>query len=435
MTAKSRVQRKEQKALETREFTHQNRPIAARIDSVNVDRDQMRISGNSVNTEAGILHPFYSRNAWFRAYPEAGSVVTAHAQAEDPGQYAILSYYRNSSTEGRRLQTDANIPADTYRKMYQGELEVSSIGKAQTYWSRNGDLEHRAGLITQRLSHDGLEIKAYAPTHIRQILGYSAKTPAVQYIADEERFGATKRSIGNPYLSKYIGPTSGNVVPAFPSSGVGIDYHKEYVRVMYVRPTIGTPSALPLIDYREGSVVVNDLGLPDTQPIVAVPGVIGTSLVPPYRFRGKYFTIGLPTAPGAPSPPSNMLDFVMSSATGSVGVSLPATGGLSVSAPLGIGMQAVGPIQMQSGAGVSITTALGLSVTTPGATSITSSLTKIGSAASVPLPALRVGDPIQVILTVAHLAAMGFAPATPGGAPFVVVTGFATKGSTSVLLG
>lgn len=253
-----------------------NRPLTTQVAATNPENDTMQVGSleGAGSPTIGIPHPFMSPNSWIRAYPETGSFALMHIKAESP-DWVPLGYIRDTASVSRRDATKAIIPFDRYRKMYEGEIQISSKGNADLYLSQRGDLESRSGLITQTLSMDKYEIKSRAPTHIREIPGKVASP--LPGLGDEERFGLIKRSIKGdenfqtwfPIYSAYVAP------PA-------IALAKEYVRIIKTRFGPATPSLAPVIDIREGTIVLDDQGIPVP---VGAANVIG-----PLRMDAKYHT-------------------------------------------------------------------------------------------------------------------------------------------------
>lgn len=367
--------------------SYRSKPVSGQVVSVNTENDTMRVDAGSTGTPTtGIPHGYSGPNSWMRFYPEAGTGVILQERAEDRS-FIATGYYRNSdSTEGRDA-TDAEIPANMRRKMYVGEWELSSIGQGQAYADRRGNLEFRSGLMRLQINQDRLDTSSYAGTHIREVSGRSvAVGPGLN---DQERFGLIKRSPVNVAFETYFGGPDATTATSPFQNGAAAVWGKEYVRNISTRPTSSAPSVLPIVDHREGTTVVNDLGAPDMVPIPTLP----TPVKGPFRFRSRWYV--LPNASTLASAPYTSLDVGMDLA-GNLGVSLPIAGNLTVSVA---GSQG-GAIDFVAANRYGLTVgAQGIKTVTSGPALYTAQMFQFSTATQA-LPVARVSDTVSIDLAI-----------------------------------
>lgn len=385
------------------------KPVSSQVQSVNTENDLMVVdAGSSGTPTVGIPHPYIGPNSWFRFYPEAGSPVLVQQRAEDHSMVS-LGYYRDSSSTATREATDAEIPTFTRRKMYIGEFELSSLKQGQVYGDRRGNLEFRSGLMNMGINQDRLEIGAYTGTHIRKVSGSTVATGAS--LADQERFGLIKRSPVNPAFEAYFGgPESTSPTTPFQFVGSPV-YGKEYVRNISTRPTSGAPSVIPVVDYREGTTVVTDQGIPDITPIATIPPTKG-----PYRMRARWFT--LPNASISTVGAFTSLDIGMD-LSGNLGIALPDAGNLRLSVA---GSQG-GKIDVVAGNSWSFLIGTqGYKLTTSGSMTENCQYKEVNTPGGA-LPIARVGDSVSIDLAILatfiapYLHDSNLAPLTPAPPP------------------
>jgi len=186
-----------------------------------------------------LTHPAMGIRAWIRFMPEEGSsaVLTQRADTAAPE----VLYYSGSKSA---TKVDAYLRGvGHYRPMNLGEAEVSSSGFAQTYWTKQGALRLRGGIITGWLAQDELEVGFRAPIHRRLLHDYAHESPLVA----EERFGIVWRK-GDDHTKRTYIKRDG-------------DYAREYVRSLNFEGSPGT-----LVHHQEGHVIDTD-GVDITSPV------------------------------------------------------------------------------------------------------------------------------------------------------------------------
>lgn len=204
------------------------------------------------------LHPYMGRQSWIRVGAESGGSVIA-AQRGDSLEPELLAYTNQNPEDGIGVY---KAQQGLMRPIQVGEIEIASIGGAQTYWSERPLLEQRAGLIRSWLDQDITESGQKSPIHTRQLHLHQ-----VDKIGDEERFGVVSRPDGPlPFNRQYITADRApdpEMVAAFvikATEGILAEpgpFAKEYTRVL----KSGALFPEVLVDHREGDVI-DDRGTP-----------------------------------------------------------------------------------------------------------------------------------------------------------------------------
>jgi hypothetical protein len=216
-----------------------SRPSQAHFGSISGLTEKGTATDFGGGRPVGITHPAMGVRAWIRFIPEEGSSAVL-TQRSDTGEPEILYY------SGSRASTkiDAYLRGiGHYRPLDLGEVEISSSGLAQTFWSRRGGLYMRGGTTQGWLVNDDQEVGFKAATHRRLLHDYSHD----RVLSGEERFGLVWRKGDNHTKRKYIKKDG--------------DFAREYVRAISFE---GSPT--DLVVYREGHVYDED-GEPVTSPI------------------------------------------------------------------------------------------------------------------------------------------------------------------------
>lgn len=237
-------------------------PFLGVVDSVQNVSEFMKVLHHGGTSTVRVLHPYVGSQHWHRVGPDTGQRVLLQVRQDSREPEASAYYHTDARDKTPELRAQAyQANKGLYRPIQQGEQEIVSAGAAQTFWSRRGILDSRAGPIQHWLDQDRLEAGARAPAHTRQgLLNVPEK------ITDEERFGVVMRSDDNSTVFvKYIDapPASPSLTPptvnasaasdpvgavtAAVSSLTAADPAKEYLRVL-------TGKDGPIVDTREGHV-------------------------------------------------------------------------------------------------------------------------------------------------------------------------------------
>jgi hypothetical protein len=228
-----------QRRLHGTDVEYAKRPYGAVLISTNPQRDQITFEGPRSGRTIPISHPYLGPGSWIRVMPERATRLIVNSRA-DSGEPFISAYVAEASSQGQIDSTyrDNNF---YYRRLREGEIDVSSNGLAQTHWAQGGTLSHRAGPLTSIMSVEKLEINSKAPTIIQRTLDNE-----VSEISSEIRFGVVKRvNSTDETQDKYV-----RIQPEGASSRV---FAKEYLRNIASKAPPYT-----LVDHREGHVIDND---------------------------------------------------------------------------------------------------------------------------------------------------------------------------------
>ena len=250
------------------------------IQSVSGANQSAQVSYSGGATSTSLPHPYEGAMSWIRAIPDTGSsaLMTYRIDTSDP----VILRYLNDNPTSKIAGYDSGM--NLYRPLSGGEIEIHSVGLAQTSYGQRPILEQRGGMIRSWLDQDKLESGQQAPLHTRRLWQYSSPD-----ISDEERFGVVRRPIKlNAANATYLKQTKssnfsmypypdftlpGGVAAAFSSLAQTFaaateaasaltgtfkirPFAKEYLRV------IGNPiypiPPVNLIDIREGQVFDDD---------------------------------------------------------------------------------------------------------------------------------------------------------------------------------
>ena len=122
----------------------QSRPFGAIIKSVApTEKTKVSYYGNR-DREVNVPHPFISTASWIRAIPERGTEMLMLYRSDQGDPQLVNTFQRD--TEGRVNAYRNGI--GVYRALYPGEIEINSVGLAQTFHSRRGVLTQKAGWIS-----------------------------------------------------------------------------------------------------------------------------------------------------------------------------------------------------------------------------------------------------------------------------------------------
>lgn len=206
-------------------------------ESISTSTEEVNVSGFGVGKATRVTHPYMGVRSWIRVMPEPGTaaVVAVRGDTAEPE----ISYYWSGLPWNKVKEYLAG--QGHYRPLNIGEIEVSSYGLSQAYFSRRGNLRLRGGVTTIWASNDELETGSKAPTHRRLLHDHSHND-----IVSEERYGVMWRK-GDDHTKR--------IYPKKNSS-----FAKEYIRSL-------TYSGVPyiLFQHQEGHVF-NSAGEEVTSP-------------------------------------------------------------------------------------------------------------------------------------------------------------------------
>lgn len=160
------------------------KPYLGQIRSYDDSQDKVRVASPTGEINIPLSHPFISANSWIRAIPETNASVWLHHR-HDNRRVGMLGY--TNDVLSTRID-DFGRGTGVWRRLKQGEIEISSFGVAGAFFGRDGTLAVRGGLVYGELSHPRLESWMRAPLHTRRLSLNVDNT-----IGDEERYGVVKR--------------------------------------------------------------------------------------------------------------------------------------------------------------------------------------------------------------------------------------------------
>lgn len=227
-----------------------NQPFGMQVTSVSSDTEIAKFSyyGNR-DRAIELPHPFVSSSAWIRAMPEAGANYVGIFRSDEANPQPTATYARGLSkrleayTQGRSI----------YRPIMPGEIDISSSGQGQAFFSRRPMFNLQAGMLSRSADQDSLSIVDLAPIHHQRLLQHSSSA-----LGDETRVGVVQR----PAPSS-AGYSSWDYV--FPK--VNGNYAAEYYRHLK-NPANASPAVLA--ETQEGHVLDID-GVQITQSRTEIP--------------------------------------------------------------------------------------------------------------------------------------------------------------------
>jgi hypothetical protein len=162
-----------------------DKPYSVYIDSVSSDSEKVTVRNHSTRgRELSISHPFISTGSWIRALPEVGAQYMATNRADDSDPQLLSSI--NKTTEVR--VTAYRDRLGVFRSLSPGEIEISSSGLSQAFFSSRAFNAVRAGLLLRTMNQDELTIMDRSPIQTKQFLNYKAGE-----LGDEYRIGIVSR--------------------------------------------------------------------------------------------------------------------------------------------------------------------------------------------------------------------------------------------------
>lgn len=171
-----------------------DKPYSSYVDSISNDTERVIVKNWATRgRELSIAHPFISTGSWIRALPETGAQYMTVSRSDDSEPQLISTI--SKGTEVRVSAYRAKIGA--FRSLSPGEIEISSSGFAQAFYSNRAFNSIRAGLLVRTMNQDDLTINDRAPIQTKQFLNYKAGE-----LGDEHRLGIVSRP-KNAWKSTY----------------------------------------------------------------------------------------------------------------------------------------------------------------------------------------------------------------------------------------
>lgn len=224
------------------ESQYATRPYGVVTTSVNPETDEFTYTGPRAGRTAPISHPYLGPSSWIRVMPERSTRMILDSRV-DTGE-TFTSAYMAEAGAGKLIRATYEDSRFYYRRLREGEIDITSTGLASAHFGSDGTLSLRGGPVTQVLDTPNLELNQKAPTVIQRSLDNSTT-----------RFGVVKRRTEEDQPQDVwirITPDGGDEV-----------FAKEYMRVLTSKS-----SPFSLVDHREGHVVADD----GTEPTSSVTG-------------------------------------------------------------------------------------------------------------------------------------------------------------------
>lgn len=230
------------KRLHSTEKEYATRPYGVVTTTVNPETDEFTYTGPRTGRTAPVSHPYLGPSSWIRVMPERNTKMILDSRV-DTGETFTSAYMAENGARDliRATYDDSRF---YYRRLREGEIEITSPGLASAHFSADGTLSLRGGAVTLVLDTPNMEINQKAPTVVTRALDNSVT-----------RFGVVKRLLGSDQPQE----TFIKVTP----EGSSEVFAKEYLRVLTSK---ASPSVL--VDHREGHVFSNE----GTEPTSAVTG-------------------------------------------------------------------------------------------------------------------------------------------------------------------
>jgi len=238
------------------------RPYGAVITSINPEEDTFIYSGPRAGRSAPITHPYLGPSSWIRVMPERATRMILDSRVDSGETFA--SAYMAESIASLQIRATYAENRFYYRRLLEGEIDITSKGLASAHFSQDGTLSLRGGPMQYTLDVPRLEANVKAPTIIHRTLDNN-----ISEISSEIRFGVVKRKTETDQ-------TQDQWIRVTPEGGDEV-FAKEYLRTLESKAPPYT-----LVDHREGHVV-------DDEGQEATSSVTGKKL----RSLSKYGTVRL----------------------------------------------------------------------------------------------------------------------------------------------
>lgn len=227
------------------------RPYGCVIVSSNPETDEVTYDGPRAGRTIPVAHPYLGPTSWIRVMPEQATRFVLDSRA-DGGVFT--SAYIAEEASGSQIRATYDDHRFYYRRLSEGEIDITSKGVAGAHFSKDGTLSLRGGPMTAVLDVPRLEYNVKAPTVIHRV-----RNNDVTQLSSEHRLGVVKRKAQS---SSGSGVTTDNWVKVSSDSGDS-EFGMEHLLVL---TSVGTPERL--IFHREGHVVDED----GTEPTSSITG-------------------------------------------------------------------------------------------------------------------------------------------------------------------
>lgn len=177
----------EQERVERDQRQGLDKPYSSYVTTVSGDSEKVVVRNWATKgRELNLPHPFISSSSWIRAIPETGAEYSTMTRSDNVDPMLV-------STIGKELYKRVEAfrkGVGLYRALLPGEIEISSRGVSQSFYSSRSYQATRAGMLLREMDQDRLVISDRAPIHQKQLLNYK---PDVR--GDEYRLGIVYRNL------------------------------------------------------------------------------------------------------------------------------------------------------------------------------------------------------------------------------------------------
>lgn len=220
------------------EMQYATRPYGVVTTATNPETDAVTHNGPRGGRTVPITHPYLGPSSWIRVMPERSTRMIIDSRS-DSGE-TFTSAYMAEDAAGRLIRATYEDNRFYYRRLQEGEIEITSRGLAGAHFGEDGTLSLRGGPLLNTLDVPKLESNTKAPTIIQRALDNN-----ISEISSETRFGVVKRFTDTDQPQELW-------VKVTPEGGDEV-FAKEYLRHVSSKAPPYT-----LVDHREGHVVAND---------------------------------------------------------------------------------------------------------------------------------------------------------------------------------
>jgi len=162
-----------------------DKPFGMLVTSVSSTSETGKWSYSSTNDrEIQIPHPFISMGSWIRAIPETGTSYVAAFRGDEPQPQPLITFQRQAESRVSSYLDGEGV----YRPLLPGEIELSSSGLAQEFFSSRARHEGRAGILARWEDQDSLTLGQRGPIHTKYLLQHVSGE-----VGDEYRLGIVSR--------------------------------------------------------------------------------------------------------------------------------------------------------------------------------------------------------------------------------------------------
>lgn len=179
----------EQERVERDQRQGLDKPYSSYVTTVSGDSEKVVVRNWATKgRELSLPHPFISSSSWIRAIPETGAEYSTMTRSDNIDPMLVSTIGKELYKRVEAFRKGVGI----YRALLPGEIEISSRGVSQSFYSSRSYQANRAGLLLREMDQDRLVISDRSPIHHKQLLNYK---PDVR--GDEYRLGLVYRNLNS----------------------------------------------------------------------------------------------------------------------------------------------------------------------------------------------------------------------------------------------